>query len=65
MPKYLWGTLAYLENVGIQVLFLLSLSQTLSGWQLIENQTMLLWDEGRFQAHWLAGRRSDPVAGSA
>jgi hypothetical protein len=24
----------------------LSLSQTVSGWQLIENQAILLWDEG-------------------
>jgi len=41
----------------------LSLSQTLSGWQLIENRAMLLRDEGSCQAHWLDGRRSDPVAG--
>ena len=43
----------------------LSLSQTLSGWQLIENRAMLLCDEGSLQAHWLDGRRSDPVASSA
>ena len=43
----------------------LSLSQTWSGWQLIENQANLLWDEGSLQAHWLDGGRSAPVAGSA
>jgi len=34
----------------------LSLSQTLSGWQLIENQAILLWDEGI--ADLLVGRLS-------
>src|SRR5450756_1585489 len=43
----------------------LSLSQTLSGWQLIENQAILLWDEGSLQTYWLDGRRSAPVAGNA
>jgi hypothetical protein len=43
----------------------LSLSQTLSGSQLTENRVMLLQDEGPFQAHWLDGRRSGPVAGGA
>jgi hypothetical protein len=33
----------------------LSLSQTSSSWQLIENQANLLWDEGSLQAHWLDG----------
>jgi hypothetical protein len=42
-----------------------SLSQTLSGWQLIENQAILLWDEGSLQTYWLDGRRSAPVAGNA
>ena len=45
--------------------FRLSLSQTSSGWQLIENQAILLWDEGSLQTYWLGGRRSAPVAGSA
>jgi hypothetical protein len=40
----------------------LSLSQTLSGWQLIENRAMLLCHEGSLQAYWLDGRRSDPLA---
>ena len=44
---------------------ILSLSQTSSGWQLIENQAILLWDEGSLQTYWLDGRRSAPVAGSA
>ncbi|SIO63192.1 hypothetical protein SAMN05443247_09625 [Bradyrhizobium erythrophlei] len=43
----------------------LSLSQTLSGWQLIENRAMLLCHEGSLQAYWLDGRRSDALAGSA
>jgi hypothetical protein len=43
----------------------LSLSQTLSGWRVAANRTMLLRDEGSLQAHWLDGRRPDPVAGSA
>jgi hypothetical protein len=43
----------------------LSLSQTLSGWQLIENRAMLLRDERSCQAHCLDGRRSVSVAGSA
>ena len=43
----------------------LSLSQTLSGWQLIENQAILLWDEGSLQTYWLDSRRSAPVAGNA
>ncbi len=43
----------------------LSLSQTSSGWQLIENQATLLWDEGSLQTYWLDGRRSAPVAGNA
>jgi hypothetical protein len=30
---------------------ILSLSQTLSGWQLIENRAMLSCDEGPLQAH--------------
>ena len=42
-----------------------SLSQTLSSWQLIENQAILVWDEGSFQTYWLDGRRSAPVAGNA
>ena len=42
-----------------------SLSQTSSGWQLIENQANLLWDEGSLQTYWLDGGRSAPVAGSA
>jgi len=41
------------------------LSQTLSGWRVAANRTMLLRDEGSLQAHWLDGRRPDPVAGSA
>lgn len=36
-----------------------------SGWQLIENQAILLWNEGSLQAYWLDGRRSTPVAGNA
>jgi hypothetical protein len=43
----------------------LSLSQTSSGWQLIENQAILLWNEGSLQTYWLDGRRSDAVEGSA
>jgi hypothetical protein len=43
----------------------LSLSQTLSDWQLIENRAILLCDEGSLQAHWLDGYRSDPVEGNA
>ena len=43
----------------------LSLSQTLSGWQLIENRAMLLCHEGSLRAYWLDGRRSDPLASSA
>jgi hypothetical protein len=43
----------------------LSLSQTLSGWREAANRAMLLRDEGSLQAHWLDGRRPDPVAGSA
>jgi hypothetical protein len=43
----------------------LSLPQTLSGWQLIENRAMLSCDEGPLQAHWMDGRRSVSVAGSA
>jgi hypothetical protein len=43
----------------------LSLSQTLSGWQLIENQAILLWDEGSLQAHWLDDCRSAPVESNA
>ena len=42
-----------------------SLSQTLSGWQLIENQAILSWDEGSLQTYWLDARRSAPVAGNA
>jgi hypothetical protein len=33
----------------------------LSGWQLIENQAILLWDEGSLQTYWLDGCRSAPV----
>jgi hypothetical protein len=43
----------------------LSLSQTSSGWQLIENQAILSWDEGSLQTYWLDDRRSAPVAGNA
>jgi hypothetical protein len=43
----------------------LSLSQTLSDWQLIENRRMLLCDEGSLQAHWLDDCRFDPVESSA
>ena len=43
----------------------LSLPQTLSGWQLIENQAILSWDEGSLQTYWLDARRSAPVAGNA
>ena len=43
----------------------LSLSQTLSGWQLIENRAILLRDEGSLQTYWLDGRRPAPVAGDA
>ena len=43
----------------------LSLSQTLSSWQLIENQAILSWDEGSLQTYWLDARRSAPVAGNA
>ena len=42
-----------------------SLSQTLSGWRVAANRAMLLRDAGSLQAHWLDGRRPDPVAGSA
>jgi hypothetical protein len=34
-------------------------------WQSIENRTMIECNEGSLQAHWLDGRRSDPVAGNA
>ncbi len=44
---------------------LVSLSQTLSGWQLIENQAILSWDEGSWQTYWLDARRSAPIAGNA
>jgi hypothetical protein len=47
------------------VRYWLSLSQTVSGWQLNENQAIMLWDEGSLQAHWLDGCRSDPVASNA
>jgi hypothetical protein len=50
--------IAYIEDAR-------SLSQTLSGWRVAANRTMLLRDEGSLQAHWLDGRRPDPVAGSA
>jgi hypothetical protein len=43
----------------------LSLSQTSSGWQLIENQAILLWDEGSLQTYWLDNHRFAPVAGNA
>jgi hypothetical protein len=43
----------------------LSLSQTSSGWRLIENRAMVLCDEGYFQVHWLDGCQSISVAGSA
>ena len=43
----------------------LSLSQTSSGWQLIENQAILLWDEGSLQTYWFDGGQSAPVAGRA
>ena len=36
-----------------------------SGWPLIENQAILVWDEGSLQTYWLDGRRSASVAGSA
>jgi hypothetical protein len=36
-----------------------------SGWQLIENQAILLWDEGSLQTYWLDNRRYAPVAGNA
>src|ERR1035441_630922 len=60
----------YLFNVAIAVLSAmrlvrLSLSLTSSGWQLIENQAILLWDEGSLQTYWLDDRRSAPVAGNA
>jgi hypothetical protein len=42
-----------------------SLSQTSSGLQLIENQAILLWDEGSLQTYWLDNRRSAPVASNA
>jgi hypothetical protein len=42
-----------------------SLSQTQSDWQLIEDRAMLLRDESSCQAHWLDGLRSVSVAGSA
>jgi hypothetical protein len=37
----------------------------LSGWPLIENQAILVWDEGSLQTYGLVGRRSAPVAGNA
>jgi hypothetical protein len=40
----------------------LSVSQSLSGWQLIEIRATLLCHEGFLQAYWLYGRRSDPLA---
>src|ERR1035437_6825579 len=43
----------------------MSLSQTSSGWQLIENQAILSWDEGFLQTYWLDNRRSALVAGNA
>jgi hypothetical protein len=43
----------------------LSLSQTQSDWQLIENRVMLLRDERTCQARCLDGRRSVSVADSA
>jgi hypothetical protein len=33
-----------------------ALSQTLCGWQLIENQAILSRDEGSLQTYWLGGR---------
>ena len=53
------------RRVAINTIGPVSLSQTSSGWQLIENQAILLWDEGSLQAHWLDDRRSAPVAGNA
>ena len=35
---------------------LVSLSQTLCGWRLIENQAILSRDEGSLQTYWLGGR---------
>jgi hypothetical protein len=43
----------------------LSLPQTQSDQQLTENRRCSLRDERSCQAHWLDGRRSIPVAGSA
>lgn len=34
----------------------LFLSQTSSGWRLIENQAILLWDEGYLWTYWLDDR---------
>jgi hypothetical protein len=43
----------------------LSLSQTVFGWQLIENRAIVLWDEGSLQTYWLDCLRSVPVSGNA
>lgn len=59
------GKNANVVNIAIAREMVVSLSQTLSHWQLIENRAMLSCDEGPLQAHWMDGRRSDPVAGSA
>jgi hypothetical protein len=58
------GAISY-RGIRFPPSIILSLSQTSSGWQLIENRAILLWDEGYLQTYWLDGRRSTPVAGSA
>jgi hypothetical protein len=59
------ATLAVHCGNGFEAGFSLSLSQTLSRWQLIENQAILVLDEGSLQTYWLDARRSAPVAGNA
>jgi hypothetical protein len=54
-----------IAGVTADLFYDLSLSQTSSGWQLIENQAFLLWDEGSLQTYWLDNRRFAPVAGNA
>jgi transposase len=61
LPKPMTSGINAKGRFGKQV----SLSQTLSGWQLIENRAMLSRDERSCQARCLDGRRSVSVAGSA
>src|ERR1700730_3125116 len=58
-------SIPWMRLPGAQPARRLSLSQTQSDWQLIENRAMLLRDERSCQAHCLDGRRSVSVVGGA